>query len=63
MTKQILCYCGWSVRGTDEELVAATQQHAREAHDMTPTAAQVLAVATPVTDTGTGDGHGSAPAR
>jgi hypothetical protein len=63
MIKQILCDCGWSVRGTDAEVVAAAQQHAREAHDMAPTAEQVLAVATPVTGTGIGEGHGSAPAQ
>lgn len=63
MTKQILCDCGWSVRGTDEELVVAAQQHGREAHGMTPTAEQVLAVAIPVTGTGTDDGQGSAPAQ
>jgi hypothetical protein len=63
MTKEILCDCGWSVRGTDEELVAAAQQHGREAHDMMPTAEQVLAVARPVTDPEADGGRGSAPAR
>jgi hypothetical protein len=63
MIKQILCDCGWSVRGTDEEIVAAAQQHGREAHEMAPTAEQVLAVATPVTGTMSGDGEGSAPTR
>jgi predicted small metal-binding protein len=48
--KQIVCDCGWSVRGSDEELIAACQQHGREAHDLVPTPEQVLAVATPVVD-------------
>jgi predicted small metal-binding protein len=48
MIKQIVCDCGWSARGTEDELVAAAQAHGREAHDMVPTREQVLAVATPV---------------
>lgn len=50
MLKQIVCDCGWSVRGTEDEVVAAAQTHGREAHDMVPTREQALAVATPVTD-------------
>jgi hypothetical protein len=42
-------------------LVAAAQQHGREAHDMVPAPEQVLAVATPVTgDTPAGGGQGAA---
>ena len=48
MIKQIVCDCGWSARGTEDELVAAAQAHGRDAHDMVPTREQVLAVATPV---------------
>lgn len=48
MEKEILCDCGWRARGTDEELVSAAQEHGREAHDMVPTPAQVLATAKPV---------------
>jgi predicted small metal-binding protein len=48
MIKQIVCDCGWSARGTEDELVAAAQTHGREAHEMVPTREQVLAVATPV---------------
>jgi predicted small metal-binding protein len=50
MIKQIVCDCGWSARGTEDELVAAAQAHGREAHDMVPTREQVLAVSTPVSD-------------
>jgi predicted small metal-binding protein len=50
MIKQIVCDCGWSARGSDDELVAAAQQHGREAHNLVPTREQVLAAATPVTD-------------
>jgi len=47
MIKQIVCDCGWSARGTEDQLVTAAQAHGREAHDMVPTREQVLAVATP----------------
>jgi predicted small metal-binding protein len=50
MIKQIVCDCGWSARGPEDDLVAAAQAHGREAHDMVPTREQVLAVATPVTN-------------
>jgi predicted small metal-binding protein len=48
MIKQIVCDCGWSARGPEDELVAAAHTHGRQAHDMVPTREQVLAVATPV---------------
>jgi predicted small metal-binding protein len=50
MLKQIVCDCGWSARGTDDELVAAAQEHGRAAHDLVPTRDQVLAAATPLPD-------------
>ena len=43
MIGQIICDCGWSARGTEEELVAAAQQQGGEAHDMVPNPEQVLA--------------------
>jgi predicted small metal-binding protein len=55
MIKQIVCDCGWTARGTEDELVAAARAHGREAHDMVPTREQVLAVATPIADD---DGEG-----
>jgi predicted small metal-binding protein len=48
MTKIINCDCGRVVRGdSDEELVAAAQKHAREAHGMELTREQVLSLAVP----------------
>jgi predicted small metal-binding protein len=48
MTRIVNCDCGRVVRGdSDDELVAAAQQHAREAHGMELTREQVLALATP----------------
>jgi predicted small metal-binding protein len=50
MIKEIVCDCGWTARGTEDELVAAAQAHGRDAHGLVPTREQVLAVATPVPD-------------
>jgi predicted small metal-binding protein len=50
MIKEIVCDCGWTARGTEDELVAAAQVHGRDAHGLEPTREQVLAVATPVPD-------------
>lgn len=48
MTKILNCDCGRMVRGdSDDELVAAAQQHAREAHGMELTREQVLSLAVP----------------
>lgn len=55
MIKQIVCDCGWTARGSEDELVAAAQAHGREAHDMVPTREQVLAVATPVRENDDGE--------
>ena len=49
MTKIINCDCGRVVTGdSDDELVAAAQKHAREAHGMELTREQVLSLAVPV---------------
>lgn len=55
MIKQIVCDCGWTARGSEDELVAAAQARGREAHDMVPTREQVLAVATPVRENDDGE--------
>ena len=48
MTKVVNCDCGHVVQGeTDDELVSATREHAREAHGMELTRDQVLALAVP----------------
>ena len=49
MTKIMSCDCGRVVQGdSDDELVAAAQTHAREAHGMELTREQVLSLAGPV---------------
>jgi len=47
MAKIITCDCGFVVRGdTEDQLVAAAQEHAKEVHNMDLTADQALALAT-----------------
>jgi hypothetical protein len=46
--KQIVCDCGWTATGAEQELIVATQEHGRDAHGLIPTPEQVLAIATPV---------------
>jgi len=43
----VRCDCGFEVRGTEEELIPAVQKHGIEAHNMTVTREQVLAMARP----------------
>lgn len=43
----VRCECGFEVRGPEDELVPAVQEHGREAHNMDPTREQVLAMARP----------------
>ena len=48
MTRILNCDCGRVLRGdTDDELVAAAQKHAREAHGLELTRDQVLSLAVP----------------
>jgi predicted small metal-binding protein len=42
------CDCGWTCRGSEDEIVSACTQHAREEHGMELTREQVFAVARPV---------------
>jgi predicted small metal-binding protein len=43
----VRCDCGFEVRASEEELVAAVQKHGREAHNMQVTPEQALAMAHP----------------
>lgn len=46
MSKVINCDCGFVVRGnSDDELVAAAQEHAKSVHNMDITSEQALAMA------------------
>lgn len=41
----VTCECGFEVRGEEDEVVAQTQQHGRDVHNMDVTREQVLAMA------------------
>jgi len=40
--KTLKCACGWEVTGPEEEVVAATQEHAEKLHNMRATREEVL---------------------
>jgi predicted small metal-binding protein len=47
-TLLVRCACGWQVESSSEdEVVAATQEHGRRLHNMLPTREQVLAMLVP----------------
>ena len=41
----VRCACGWETTGTEDQVVAATTEHGRRLHNMTPSRAEVLAMA------------------
>ena len=41
----VRCVCGWEASGTETDVVAATAEHGRRLHNMTPTRDEVLAMA------------------
>jgi len=43
--KEVTCMCGWQARGTDDEIVAAIQEHGEREHGHRPTREEVLAIA------------------
>ncbi len=44
---KVSCVCGWEASGTEEEVVAATQEHGRKVHNMETSREQVLEMAQP----------------
>lgn len=44
----VTCDCGWTARGTEDELVLQIQEHAREVHGLEVTREQALAQTRPV---------------
>jgi len=40
----VRCVCGWEARGTEDEVVPATQEHGRRVHNMEATRDEVLAM-------------------
>ena len=47
--KVIECDCGWTFRGSEDEVIEAAIQHGREVHRLELTREQVLAAAKPAT--------------
>jgi predicted small metal-binding protein len=47
MLKQVTCECGWSAKGTEDELVPLIQQHGRDVHGMEVTREQAVAQIVP----------------
>jgi predicted small metal-binding protein len=43
--KEVTCLCGWQTRGSDDEIVAAIQEHGESVHGRRPTREEVLAQA------------------
>jgi predicted small metal-binding protein len=41
--KRLRCACGWEATGTEDEVVAATQEHAEQVHNMKATREDVVA--------------------
>jgi predicted small metal-binding protein len=48
MDFEITCDCGWSFRGSEEEVVAATIAHGQSIHQIELSAEQALEAARPV---------------
>jgi predicted small metal-binding protein len=42
----VRCVCGWEVRGAEEIVVLATQEHGQRVHNMAASRDEVLAMAT-----------------
>lgn len=45
MLKEVTCMCGWQTRGTEDEVVAAIQEHGQEVHGRRPSRDEILALA------------------
>jgi predicted small metal-binding protein len=46
---EVNCDCGWSCRGPEPEVIRATIEHGRQAHDLELTPEQARAAARPAT--------------
>jgi predicted small metal-binding protein len=43
--KEVTCMCGWQIRGTADEVVAAIQEHGEQTHGRRPSREEILAIA------------------
>jgi predicted small metal-binding protein len=47
LLKQVTCECGWTAKGTEDELVPQIQKHGREVHGIEVTREQAVAQLVP----------------
>lgn len=50
MRWKLMCACGWETTGSEQDVVAAAQDHGRRLHNMEVTPEEALAMAQPVAD-------------
>jgi predicted small metal-binding protein len=43
LLKQVTCECGWTAKGTEDELISLIQQHGRDVHGLEVTREQAVA--------------------
>jgi hypothetical protein len=43
-TVLLRCACGWEARGTEDDVIAATQDHGRRVHNMEASHAEIMAM-------------------
>jgi predicted small metal-binding protein len=48
MLKHVTCDCGWTAKGTEDELVPLIQEHGRDVHGLEVTREQAVAQMKPV---------------
>jgi predicted small metal-binding protein len=46
----VRCDCGWQARGSEDTVVEAATEHGRQAHNMTASREQILAMAVPASE-------------
>jgi predicted small metal-binding protein len=48
MLVEVTCRCGWTCRGSEEDVIAQVQAHGRETHGVETTADEIRAIWRPV---------------
>jgi predicted small metal-binding protein len=56
MDFEVTCDCGWSFRGSEDDVVKATIDHGRSVHQIELTSEQAREAARPVDAAGEGEG-------
>jgi hypothetical protein len=50
-TITVRCACGWETTGAEEDVIVATREHGERLHHMSASREQILAMASPASDT------------